>query len=721
MYLVSKKAYMNRLKNILQSDASNYIHIGILILLYYISRNSYWGYILLVPEVIFVFKKSKNILIYAFIILLILLIRFEQIDGKPKSLDYPVQGIVQEINTDYFIMKTDHKIQCYYEYVDQLTPGIEVIVYGYDIEIKTYNIPHVFDYETYLKSIGITKTISVQRLEIEDIHFNINSLNYKLIESIDSRFEQKTASYMKLFVLGENDGNNIDSDSASNLGISHIFAVSGMHIGLISGFLLSLLKKTNMAIETNQLVIIVFLIIYNIATGFQYSILRASMLMTGLFLKDILHIILTKTDLITFSFILLLLINPYSFYSIGFQLSFLISISIIMGQYIFTGENLTKLIKVTILATFIGLPIILEINQTFGMIFIVSNVFFVLFLTYLILPMSFLVFCISMFSKLYEIILSIFEMSVDFFEKINIMLHFNFSTDLYKLLYWMIIIMILKNYNNIRRMVVLFISLIMLVMISLTHNQISNRFIRFLDVNQGDSIHIHDQGCDMLIDTGKSDTHNQLIEYLKASNIFQIDIVLITHLHDDHYGELDDILSEFNVNKIYVNQSLTNLDNEEVIKKGYCFSCGTSKFQVIYSYNNDNNENNNSLVVYGEIANTRFLFTGDIEALSEEIIVNSYDFEVEVLKVPHHGSTTSSTQSFLENLNATIAVVSVGKNNQYDLPSNEVIKRLSSNGMIVFRTDLDGTISFYDLPLTDTMIIERYIHKKLRKYIIWNI
>lgn len=721
MYQVSKTASMNRLKNLLQYEASNYIHVAIIILLYYVSRTSYLGYLLLIPEVIFIYKKSKNILIYSFIFFLIISIRFDGIDSNEKNEGFPLEGVVTDVYDDHFILKTDTLNLCYYDDMSALKPGMKVLVSGYKVSTLGYNIPHVFDYDLYLKTKGIQNVFSINELDVRGKEFNLNILKYTLIKAIDARFDELTASYLKLFVLGENDDLNQTKQYGASLGISHIFAVSGMHIGLLAGMLLVLLNKTNLTIETNETIVIIFLIIYNIATGFKHSIVRASLLMTGIFLKGRFNILLTKTDLVAFSFLLMLIINPYSFYSIGFQLSYLISVSIILGQYLFKGESITKLIKITLFATMVGLPITLETNLSFGLIFVISNVFFVLFVSYIFLPMSFLVCLIPPLSGIYGIIIKVFELGLSTFADWNITLHFNFPSDIYKVAYWIILYLFIVNINRIKRFILLGCSLILLIIASMFFNYTATRFVRFLDVNQGDSIHIHDGGCDMLIDTGKNDRYDQVIKYLKANNTYQIDILLTTHMHDDHIGEVNDMIDQLDVTQLYVNQELTGLSNEVVISEGYSFTCGQSRFQVLHGYIGDSNENENSLVLYAEIGNLRYLFTGDIESQVETKIIEKYDFEIDVLKVSHHGSNTSSTEEIIKKMNAKLAIISVGEDNQYGFPNSTVLNRLNEYGYVVYRTDQQGTLTIYDIPFTNMKIIESYLQQKRRRYIICNI
>ncbi|MCK5731781.1 MAG: ComEC/Rec2 family competence protein, partial [Tenericutes bacterium] len=589
---------MTKLKNLLQFDASNYIHLGIIVLLFYISRTSYIGYILLLPEVIFLFKKSKNILVYSLIIILVLNIRFIQKEAKVDNLDFPVSGTVTDVFEDSFYLSAETRMLCYYSDTSYIYPGMQIEVEGTQISTRTYNIIHTFDYEQYLRSKNISYVIGVNEIEYHQSEFNIYLVKYKVSEYINNNFEKKTASYLRLFVLGENSKEYIDNDTAASLGISHLFAISGMHLALMVSFIVYILRRFYLTKETTNIIVIIFLVGFNIITGFKTSIIRASILIIGIFIKDIFKILLTKTDILAFAFVLMLIINPYSFYSLGFQLSYLIAGAIILGQYLFkTSNQISKLIQISIFATLVSLPITLEVNNSFGLIFVLANLFFILYVSYILLPLTFLTFFLPVCEQIYIFIIKIFELGIELFSNLNKIIIINFPTIIHKITFWLILYMLIVNIKNLKKQL-LYISLLIVLFIStLFINYPSNRFVRVLDVFQGDAIHIHDNDCDMLIDTGKSDKYNNLVSYFRGNNTKEIDILLITHFHSDHYGELEDIISNLNVKKVYLNDSShTNISHYEVVEEGFCFSCGTSNFQVLSADTDDSNENNNSIV-----------------------------------------------------------------------------------------------------------------------------
>ena len=131
MFPESKKVFMSRLKNLLQYDASKFIHIGIIALLYILTRTSYLAYLLLIPELVILFKHSKNIIIYSLIIVLIVTVRLHQKDLVTEEVTFPYHGVITEVFEDHFYLKGNQMVLCYYENMENIIPGMEVDITGH--------------------------------------------------------------------------------------------------------------------------------------------------------------------------------------------------------------------------------------------------------------------------------------------------------------------------------------------------------------------------------------------------------------------------------------------------------------------------------------------------------------------------------------------------------------------------------------------------------------
>lgn len=237
-----------------------------------------------------------------------------------------------------------------------------------------------------------------------------------------------------------------------------------------------------------------------------------------------------------------------------------------------------------------------------------------------------------------------------------------------------------------------------------------NLVISYLDVGQGDSTFIIlPNGETLLIDAGNANNSSDIIQYIKDSGQDTLDYVVATHPHADHIGGMSEVIDAFNVKKIYMPKaSHTSVTFEHLLntvsKKG--LKVQTAKAgEMIFNYgdlkamflapNSDNytDLNNYSAVVMLTYKDTHFLFMGDAESESEEEILSAgFDISADVLKVGHHGSGSSTTQDFLKKVNPSVAVISVGINNSYGHPDDNVLERLNKSHIDIRRTDESGTI-----------------------------
>jgi competence protein ComEC len=233
--------------------------------------------------------------------------------------------------------------------------------------------------------------------------------------------------------------------------------------------------------------------------------------------------------------------------------------------------------------------------------------------------------------------------------------------------------------------------------------------VHYIDVGQGDSILIQINNKNMLIDSGPEASSEKLIKYLKAQNVKKIDFMIATHPHEDHIGNLDEVLKNFKVAEVYAPKKTTNSEAFEnfinslkkeklkinIAKSDISLDLGDNIYLNMLGPVNTYYEdiNNYSSVIKITHGGVKFLFMGDAEILAENEIMNkNYDLTADVIKIGHHGSNSASSKEFLQKVSPKYAVISCGKGNDYGHPHKEVIEYLTSKEITTYRTDIHHDI-----------------------------
>lgn len=230
--------------------------------------------------------------------------------------------------------------------------------------------------------------------------------------------------------------------------------------------------------------------------------------------------------------------------------------------------------------------------------------------------------------------------------------------------------------------------------------------VDFIDVGQADSILVSNKNETMLIDAGNNENGNDVVKFIKEKGIAKINYLVGTHPHADHIGGLDDVInSDLEIENVYMPKIQTNTKTfEDVLdslknknlkvtapKKGDTFKIGEANCEVMTdSILDKENLNLSSIVIRLEFGENSFLFMGDAETENEKTINWP---KTNVLKVGHHGSNTSSSQNFLNQVKPEFAIIMAGKDNSYGLPKQKIIDRLNSINAKIYRTDELGTIT----------------------------
>ncbi len=652
--------------------------------------------------------------------------------------------IADSLIIDNKIYDIDEKIimKLYYNQSDKNTIDNKTIKVEGKLEKPTEaRNPKMFDYQLYLKSKKIHYILYTNRSNIEVIKSKNDKITLLgLRNNIKEYIYEKTLKMLPnngpvLLSISFGDKDILDEELYENFrlsGIAHILAVSGLHFGLLSIFLNAILLKLRLK-ETKRIVILLSIIwMFTILVGFTPSAIRASIMVTLFTLSNILD---RKYDLFTslstVAFIVLL-INPFLIFSIGFQLSFgaVLSIGLFYNPIHkrlvrLLPESINKLFSVTLSAQLGTVPLTAYYFNILSPWALFINIIMVLLVGYIV-PMIF-IFLIFLFihesiSIIIAPVLNILIKLLIHIAKFNSFLPFNninviSPSLLFLIFYYSIIILSLNenrkslNINKKRIILILFSIYLSIYLISVFYPR--DLKITFVDVGQGDCILIQTpRGQNILIDGGKSIKEDFLKEFLLKNRIGKIDLAVISHIHDDHIGGIINLLGEVNIGLILMPKTPFSSEesillNEKTYKEGveiiYIDRNHTIRVEqdlVLKAINpskdilrsTGNDENNNSLVILLDYKNFESLFTGDIEKETEnDIITKVHDIDIDVLKVAHHGSDTSTTQGFLDSFTPETAVIQVGKNT-YGHPNKTVLSRLRKNNIEVYRNDINGAV-----------------------------
>lgn len=239
---------------------------------------------------------------------------------------------------------------------------------------------------------------------------------------------------------------------------------------------------------------------------------------------------------------------------------------------------------------------------------------------------------------------------------------------------------------------------------------LESTIVHFIDVSQGDSSLILTGNQAILIDGGRNADEELVVEFIREQGVSTIDLIIATHPHEDHIGGLDAVMDNFQTDKILMpdvpHNTITyedvitsaNNNNVEIVypddKTLYEFKSGLSlKLLNPPSSFESNNLNNDSVVCLVEIGDTTILYTGDMEKELEQALMPQFT-KVDILKVGHHGSHSSTTEDFINRTNPSIAIISCGLDNKYSHPHIETLDKLNSRNIEIRRTDYEGTITF---------------------------
>jgi len=626
------------------------------------------------------------------------------------------------------------------------------------VKVSARLLPHksfqnfkTFSLDAYLKSQKIHNRASAKSpLLVEKIESGKKYSPIRLISVIRQKIQKKIKKHflspdtnslspqgavLEALLLGERKRMDFSvTQSLQKAGIYHLFAISGAHIAIISFFLFSLFNLMRIPNRFSYLFVMTFLLFYVFLVEGRPSVLRATIMTLAFLSGKLIWRNVNLINTISISAFILLLFNPFSLFSVGFQLTFAATFSIILffpkiikllprlplriseimtisltaqlGVLPFIASSFNRVTFSSLILNFVALPLVALIMAC-GYIFI---------------PLSFVSsFLAQLLAKVLNYLIDLLIGCSHIFDSLTFISYRIPTPHLLTIIgYFLFLYLLLLPLKIKRQKSILLLCFLVFFAVLISYpfsSKSKNLKLTFIDVGQGESILVEFPGKrKMLIDGGGFPEgtfdigENVVSPFLWKKGLKKIDYLVLTHAHPDHLDGLKAVSKNFKIGEYWEAYSPTEteaytefksqLGSYTLIKRLFRGDSYQQKKVIIEVLHPESGKiyvptvhNDHSLVLRLLYGQTSILLPGDIEIDAEnKILENSREIQSQVLKSPHHGSRTSSSKAFLDRVAPQIVVISIGLGNRYGFPDREVLERYKKMGIKVYRTDHHGAV-----------------------------
>ncbi|MEK3766476.1 MULTISPECIES: DNA internalization-related competence protein ComEC/Rec2 [unclassified Solibacillus] len=613
---------------------------------------------------------------------------------------------------------------------EQVSPSIPAHRYG-------FSMAH------YLQSKNARGIIEIRQLTFMDKE---NSLlqplyeqRFQLKRHIEETFPPSLVAEAQALLIGLQ--HNVDDElnrAYQKLGITHLFAISGLHVALVSFLFFQLLLRLGIRREPATILLLAILPMYAIVAGGAPSIWRAVSVVEFIMLARYFRWNIPMDDALSLSFIFFVLLEPGVIFQVGFQLSYLATYSLVYSSRILARYSnfLVQSFFITFVCQILVYPLLLFHFFEISLSSLIANIFFVPLFSFVILPINLIVLIFtflplpfdSFIFLLYEPLRTALTNFIFLIQQPIIQMWNPGKPSIYWLIFLyssvFITFYLLDKQATVKAMVLLVLPALVFHFQSYWHNDLK---IAFVNVGQGDCIVIElpyrksviviDAGGLLRFDQEKWKERQTpyevgrqiVVPYLKGRGIQSIDTFVLSHADADHVEGAEEVLREVLVKEVHVtpgsiskpvmNDFLKELKhtNTKLIEKmaGDYWNVGTTTFEYLWPADIEYEGNNDSLVILVTYNQYKALFTGDLEKEGEQQLIQLYTEKlrnIDLLKAGHHGSKTSSIEEFVALTKPKFAVFMAGENNRYNHPHIDVVNRFESYNIPHATTGMDGTI-----------------------------
>ena len=637
-----------------------------------------------------IFKiKNKKLIYYAVLASLLtlticLLTKFIHLDASYYLVIERKEGYCLVFNgLETFYLKVDKEST--YDFLDIIK------VIGTKSKIDFTTLESQFDFNYYLFSKNVDYQINSN--EISYI-FNFPLGNYFLKTNFLNQFKNELVKdYLGSMLFSYSVYDNESINKLREIQVVAIISLTGTYLNFA---LYSLKKLYFLKFEEKESTILAFLTFlpFLLINLNKFVVIRVIVFyLFNFFNKFYLNRRFERIEVISLIGLTFIFLSPRIIFESSFYISFTIYFFLMLiGNNFNNYKNIEKKFLMQIVIFIIVLPFTISSNYSFNILSII--------IIFIISPLNKVIFIIgvlSFFFLPYNVVDFILKYLTEFimlFDKLNLNIHVpEFNTLMYLVYYALVILFFyyfeIKHKRKLIPIALFEVSLLVLYVIP-----IENSFtyqVTFINVGQGDSTLVRIKNHSYLIDTGgltyNDIATNSLIPFLKKNRIYSLDAVFLTHNDFDHSGGFESLADHFDVKNVYDYSNFNEFDS------------------TIFKVDNLNiykdlweDENDKSLVLKFELGDTSFLIMGDAPSkIEEQIIKDNPTLDIDILKVGHHGSKTSSSLEFLKVVTPKEAIISCGKNNIYHHPNEETLENLKKVNAKIRRTDIEGSITYKNI------------------------
>ena len=614
-------------------------------------------------------KRSnfKLYLVCCLSILLFVTCNFKCYESKVERYEINDVLLVLEKYENYSIVSDDNNKYLVYNKQNNFNEGNKILFEGKLVSIKgSYS-----EFYKYLNKKNVNYELKYNHSYVVDSSVNLNT---KIVNELLENKSEQTKSYLKLILFNVKDENNGEFyNNFSLYSLTYLIAVSGFHINLLFFFFKKIFKK--------NFVGLIFVSFYLYLLNFSVSSYRAFLCCLFKKINKKFDFNLSNLDVVALIGCVFIFLNPCIMFSFSFVYSFLVTFLL----EIFKVYKIKKITSVFYIYL-INVPLMLLSYYKLNLSSMIFNLILSGPISFLYI-FSFIYLFLDKFYLLYEFVIHIFSILFNFLNNFNFLLIFGKPSVSFIIVYYLLLVLFFVFKEKKSKFRYCYLMLVFFLLVYQYSKPLLNRNeqVYFLNVGQGDCsvFFIPNRKEVVLVDTGgskyKDIANNEIIPFLESKGIDKINKIILTHDDFDHVGALENLKKNFDVGDI-IDTSLV-----EKIK------IGNKNFKNLNV--SEKRDNDGSIVLYGEYAGYKLILMGDASSVIEKEIVKNVE-GVDIVKVGHHGSDSSSEYSFLESIGAKIAIISIGKNNNYGHPHTQVLENLMKLGYVIFRTDENNDIGF---------------------------